>query len=69
MDQRQEWAAQDTGDGERHEHQGENDLSREEILDDGFRAEYFRGYVRAMAEAVAEDGVDVRAYMAWSLME
>ena len=48
---------------------GENDLTRDQILEDDFRVEYFRGYVKAMAEAVAEDGVDVRAYMAWSLME
>lgn len=48
---------------------GENDMSRDEILDDDFRAEYYRGYVTEMAKAVAEDGVDVRAYMAWSLMD
>jgi beta-glucosidase len=48
---------------------GENDKSKEEILDDEFRVEYFRGYVKAVAEAVAEDGVDCRGYMAWSLME
>ena len=48
---------------------GENGLGREELLDDEFRVEYFRGYVRAMAEAVAEDMVDCRGYMAWSLME
>ena len=48
---------------------GENDLSRDEILEDDFRVEYFRGYVNAMAESYAEDGVNVRAYMAWSLLE
>ena len=48
---------------------GENDLGREEILQDEFRVEYFCGYVRAMAEAVGEDGVRVEGYMAWSLME
>lgn len=48
---------------------GENELTREERLEDEFRVEYFRGYVRAMAEAVGEDGVDVRGYWAWSLME
>lgn len=47
---------------------GENDLTRDEIINDDFRVEYFRGYVNALAEAVAE-GVDVRGYMAWSLMD
>jgi beta-glucosidase len=48
---------------------GENDLSKEDILDDEFRAEYFRTYVGALAESVEKDGVDVRAYMAWSLLD
>jgi len=48
---------------------GENDLPREQILDDEFRAEYFRGYIGALAKAVEEDGVDVRGYLAWSLMD
>lgn len=48
---------------------GENDLPPEQILDDQFRVDYFRGYVHAMAAAVAEDGCDVRGYMAWSLMD
>lgn len=47
----------------------ENDKSKEEILDDEFRVQYFAGYVKAMAEAVAQDGVDCRGYMAWSLMD
>jgi beta-glucosidase len=48
---------------------GENDLPKDELLNDEFRAEYFRTYIRAMAESVEKDGVDVRAYMAWSLMD
>lgn len=48
---------------------GENDMPVEQILDDEFRAEYFRGYINAVAEAVTLDGVDCRGYMAWSLME
>ncbi|TVY41039.1 Beta-glucosidase 1B [Lachnellula occidentalis] len=47
---------------------GENDLPREEILEDDFRVAYFDGYVRALADAVRE-GADVRGYMAWSLMD
>lgn len=47
---------------------GENDLPLEKIVDDEFRAEYFRGYIKALAEAV-EGGADIRGYMAWSLMD
>jgi beta-glucosidase len=48
---------------------GENDLKRDEILQDDFRCNYFRDYIHAMADAYKEDGVDVRGYTAWSLME
>lgn len=48
---------------------GENDLPVEQILQDDFRADYFRGYVNALAEAYTLDNVDVRGYMAWSLLE
>jgi beta-glucosidase len=48
---------------------GENDLTKDEILEDDFRVKYFQDYVTAMAEARTFDDVDVRGYMAWSLME
>lgn len=48
---------------------GENDLPLEKMLDDEFRCEFFRGYVKAMRDAYVEDDVDVRVYTAWSLME
>jgi beta-glucosidase len=48
---------------------GESQLPLEELLDDEFRCEYFRGYIGALADAHAKDGVDVRGYSAWSLME
>ncbi|PYH45662.1 glycoside hydrolase family 1 protein [Aspergillus saccharolyticus JOP 1030-1] len=48
---------------------GENDLPVEELLRDEFRVQYFRDYIAAMADAYTLDGVDVRAYMAWSLMD
>lgn len=48
---------------------GENDLKYPEILDDEFRCEYFRTYIRAMAEAVAQDGVNVFGALCWSLMD
>ncbi|KYK60055.1 beta-glucosidase [Drechmeria coniospora] len=48
---------------------GENELRREQILDDDFRVGYYEDYVGAMALAVERDGVDVRGYFAWSLMD
>ncbi|EMC98800.1 glycoside hydrolase family 1 protein [Baudoinia panamericana UAMH 10762] len=48
---------------------GENDLPKEQILEDDFRCEFFKGYVTALAEAVTFDNVDCRGYMAWSLMD
>jgi beta-glucosidase len=48
---------------------GENDLPLEKLLNDDFRVEYFRGYIGALADAHAKDGVDVRGYSAWSLLE
>lgn len=48
---------------------GENDLPLEKILEDDFRVKYFDTYVRAMAAACEEDGVDVRGYMGWSLLD
>lgn len=48
---------------------GENDLSFEQLLQDEFRCEYFRGYIGALVDAYNKDGVDIRGYMAWSLLD
>lgn len=48
---------------------GESDLPVDQIVNDDFRVQYFREYIAAMADAYTLDGVNVRAYMAWSLME
>ncbi|KAF1955311.1 beta-glucosidase [Byssothecium circinans] len=48
---------------------GESQLPLEKLLDDEFRCEYFRGYIGALADAHTIDGVDVRGYSAWSLMD
>ncbi|KAL1952931.1 hypothetical protein VTO42DRAFT_3934 [Malbranchea cinnamomea] len=48
---------------------GESDLPLEQLLEDNFRVEYFKGYIGAMADAYTHDNVDVRGYMAWSLMD
>lgn len=47
---------------------GENDLPDDQIVQDDFRAKYFRDYINAMVDA-HQDGVDVRGYMAWSLLD
>lgn len=48
---------------------GENDMPLEKILEDDFRVKYYDDYVRAMAKASEEDGVNVMGYMAWSLLD
>lgn len=48
---------------------GENDLPREEILNDEFRCWFFRGYIGALADAYTLDGIDIRGYTGWSLLE
>ncbi|PGH28162.1 hypothetical protein AJ80_00052 [Polytolypa hystricis UAMH7299] len=48
---------------------GENDLPIDQLLNDEFRVNYFRGYIAAMADSYTLDGVNVRAYMAWSLLD
>ncbi|KOS17986.1 Beta-glucosidase 1B [Escovopsis weberi] len=48
---------------------GEGALGAAEVLEDDFRVRFWDGYVRAMARAREEDGVDVRGYFGWSLMD
>jgi beta-glucosidase len=48
---------------------GENDMPMEKILEDDFRLQYYDDYVKAMATASALDGVNVRGYFAWSLLD
>jgi beta-glucosidase len=48
---------------------GENDMPMEQILQDDFRLQYYDDYVKAMATASALDGVNVRGYFAWSLLD
>ncbi|CAK7269334.1 hypothetical protein SEPCBS57363_003549 [Sporothrix epigloea] len=48
---------------------GENDLGVDDMVNDNFRVRYYDGYVRALADAVRENGADVRGYLAWSLMD
>lgn len=50
---------------------GESDLGAASAaaLSDDFRVAYYDGYIRAMAAAHKDDDVDVRGYMAWSLLD
>ncbi len=48
--------------------QDERTLPIAQRLHDASRVAYFEGYLGAMARAVA-DGVCVKGYMAWSLLE
>ncbi|MBC2601754.1 GH1 family beta-glucosidase [Puniceicoccus vermicola] len=43
--------------------------SREEAVDDQFRANFLQGYTDAMKAARDEDGVPVQGYFCWSLMD
>ncbi|KAH8101880.1 intracellular family 1 beta glucosidase [Cristinia sonorae] len=48
---------------------GENDIPVEDAVHDTDRVEYFAGYTNALLEAVTQDGVDVRGYFGWSLLD
>jgi beta-glucosidase len=48
---------------------GENDMPLEKILEDDFRVKYYDDYVRALVTASQLDGVDIRGYFAWSLLD
>ena len=39
------------------------------VLDDQFRVKFYEDYIGQMLRAINEDGVDVKAYTAWSLMD
>lgn len=47
----------------------ESELQYPEILNDEFRCEYFKTYIRSLAEAVAQDGVNAIGALCWSLVD
>ncbi|KAI0265274.1 glycoside hydrolase family 1 protein [Gloeopeniophorella convolvens] len=47
----------------------ENNLSITEAQQDPDRVEYFRGMTASLMAAIFEDGVDIRAYFPWSLLD
>ncbi|KAH6869679.1 putative beta-glucosidase [Thelonectria olida] len=48
---------------------GENDLPISEAVEDTFRCEFYRSHIESVVKARIEDGVNVMAYMAWSLLD
>ncbi|MEV6847523.1 GH1 family beta-glucosidase [Actinoplanes sp. NPDC051411] len=46
----------------------ENGCSTDDVLDDRFRVDYLDGHLRAVHRAIT-DGVDVRGYFVWSLLD
>ncbi|ORY56435.1 glycoside hydrolase family 1 protein [Leucosporidium creatinivorum] len=48
---------------------GEGDLPIEQALNDGPRVDFFKGYLENLELAMKEDGVAVRGYIAWSLLD
>lgn len=48
---------------------GEERMSRDESVDDGYRQRYFADHLDAVADAVGEDGCRVAGYFAWSLLD
>lgn len=49
--------------------ENENQLSYEDRLHDTQRQDYFAGYLKELCEAVRDDGIDLRGFLAWSLLE
>ncbi|WP_269537210.1 GH1 family beta-glucosidase [Cerasicoccus fimbriatus] len=45
------------------------DNDEKSAISDGFRADFIRGYTEAVVQAREEDGVDVRGYFGWTLMD
>lgn len=43
--------------------------SREEAINDDLRVRYLKSYTDAMCKAINEDGIDVRGYFVWSLLD
>lgn len=48
---------------------GEAEMTISQAVNDVERQAFFTGYIRELAQAVKDEGIDVGAYMAWSLLE
>jgi beta-glucosidase len=47
----------------------ENDMPIQEAINDTFRVNFYKDYIQNAIEAMTTDGVDLRGYFAWSLMD
>jgi beta-glucosidase len=47
----------------------ENEMPISEALHDNFRIDFYKGYIQSAIDAMTTDGVDLRGYFAWSLMD
>ncbi|KAI0646480.1 beta-glucosidase 1A [Trametes meyenii] len=47
----------------------ENTLPFDEVIRDTDRIDYFKGYTDALLRAVTEDGVSIKGYFAWSILD
>ncbi|PIG82099.1 hypothetical protein AARAC_000012 [Aspergillus arachidicola] len=48
---------------------GEDDLPVEQILQDNFRCDFYYDHINEVIKAREEDGISIKGYMAWSLMD
>ncbi len=48
---------------------GEDAMTAAQAIDDTFRQAYFASHLDAVCRAIADDGADVRGYLAWSLLD
>jgi len=47
----------------------ENSKPRDQVLNDVFRIDYLSGYLEQLSKAIYEDGVKVKGYFLWSLLD
>lgn len=48
---------------------GESSLPLDEALEDTFRCDFYRSHIESVVKARVDDGVNVMAYIAWSLLD